>query len=216
MELKLTKTVKKGGCAAKVPAQALREILGQVKLPPRDRRLLVDGSSFDDAALWALDDETAMVQTLDFFTPIVDTPRHYGAIAAANALSDVYAMGGVLMGGFGTAINAISQYDLASDTWSEVLRLKQERWGLVSCGTDSLILVAGGYTGPTDRGQNTVELLNTRTGSLTTSTGMLFGTSVCSICPLNGKIYVFGGSTTSPPDYGASNKVQEGQLILPD
>lgn len=92
--MKLTQTVKKGGCAAKVPAVILREILSGLKFPPNIPGVEVDGSHFDDAAIFKINDETALVQTLDFFTPIVDSPRDFGAIAAANALSDVYAMGG--------------------------------------------------------------------------------------------------------------------------
>ncbi|AHI06192.1 selenide, water dikinase [Bdellovibrio bacteriovorus W] len=90
----LTQTVQKGGCAAKVAASELRKILSQVQFPPRHDALLVDGGLFDDAAIYKVTDEVAMVQTLDFFTPIVDTPKLFGRIAAANALSDVYAMGG--------------------------------------------------------------------------------------------------------------------------
>lgn len=92
--MKLTQTVKKGGCAAKVPAMILREILGGLKFPPNIPGVQIDGSHFDDAAIYKINDEVALVQTLDFFTPIVDSPKTFGAIAAANALSDVYAMGG--------------------------------------------------------------------------------------------------------------------------
>lgn len=91
----LTQTVQKGGCAAKVAASELRKILGQVMFPKSHPDLLVDGGLFDDAAIFKVTDEIAMVQTLDFFTPIVDTPKLFGRIAAANALSDVYAMGGL-------------------------------------------------------------------------------------------------------------------------
>ena len=91
----LTQTVQKGGCAAKVAASELRKILSQVKFPERHKALLVDGGLFDDAAIYKVTDDIAMVQTLDFFTPIVDTPKLFGRIAAANALSDVYAMGGL-------------------------------------------------------------------------------------------------------------------------
>lgn len=90
----LTQTVQKGGCAAKVAASELRKILSQVQFPPPHEALLVDGGLFDDAAIYKITPEIALVQTLDFFTPIVDTPKLFGRIAAANALSDVYAMGG--------------------------------------------------------------------------------------------------------------------------
>lgn len=92
--MKLTQTVKKGGCAAKVPALILREILSGVKFPPKIPGLNVDGSNFDDAAIFQISDESSLVQTLDFFTPIVNDPADFGAVAAANAISDVYAMGG--------------------------------------------------------------------------------------------------------------------------
>lgn len=90
----LTQTVQKGGCAAKVAASELRKILQQVKFPAAHPALMVDGGLFDDAAIYKVNDDVALVQTLDFFTPIVDSPRLFGEIAAANALSDVYAMGG--------------------------------------------------------------------------------------------------------------------------
>ena len=93
-KIALTQTVQKGGCAAKVAATELRRILQQVRFPVAHPELLVDGRLFDDAAIYKISDELALVQTLDFFTPIVDTPKLFGAIAAANALSDVYAMGG--------------------------------------------------------------------------------------------------------------------------
>jgi selenide,water dikinase len=92
--IKLTQTVKKGGCAAKVPAEVLREILSSLKFPPNDENVLIDGRFFDDAGIYQLTPELCLVQTIDFFTPIVDTPKRYGEIATANALSDVYAMGG--------------------------------------------------------------------------------------------------------------------------
>jgi selenide,water dikinase len=92
--IRLTQTVQKGGCAAKVAASDLRRILQTVKFPNPHPALLVDGGLFDDAAIYKVTDEVALVQTLDFFTPIVDSPRLFGEIAAANALSDVYAMGG--------------------------------------------------------------------------------------------------------------------------
>ncbi|PIS11592.1 MAG: selenide, water dikinase SelD, partial [Bdellovibrio sp. CG10_big_fil_rev_8_21_14_0_10_47_8] len=92
--VRLTQTVQKGGCAAKVAATELRKILAQVKFPAAPKELLVDSGTFDDAAIYRVSSELALVQTLDFFTPIVDSPRLFGRIAAANALSDVYAMGG--------------------------------------------------------------------------------------------------------------------------
>ncbi|ABI59896.1 MULTISPECIES: selenide, water dikinase SelD [Nitrosomonas] len=93
-KIALTQTVQKGGCAAKVAATTLHRILQQVRFPAAHSALMVDGRYFDDAAIYKINEQTALVQTLDFFTPIVDTPRLFGEIAAANAISDVYAMGG--------------------------------------------------------------------------------------------------------------------------
>lgn len=93
-KIRLTQTVQKGGCAAKIAATELRQILSQVRFPPNTLNVLVDGHTMDDAGIFKVNDNLALVQTLDFFTPIVDTPYLFGKIAAANALSDVYAMGG--------------------------------------------------------------------------------------------------------------------------
>jgi selenide, water dikinase len=97
--IKLTQTVQKGGCAAKVAAHELRGILDRVHFPKSPPELLVGAGTFDDAAIFDVrklleNQKTSLVQTLDFFTPIVDSPHLFGAIAATNALSDVYAMGG--------------------------------------------------------------------------------------------------------------------------
>jgi selenide,water dikinase len=94
MKIRLTQTVQKGGCAAKISAEVLRESLGKVDFKTNDPNVLVDGRHFDDAGIYQVTNEIALVQTLDFFTPIVDTPEWFGRIASANALSDVYAMGG--------------------------------------------------------------------------------------------------------------------------
>jgi selenide,water dikinase len=98
MSLKLTQTVQKGGCAAKVAASELRVILSQVKFPPAPQELRIGADTFDDAAVFEIKNfssgQFSLVQTLDFFTPIVDTPYLFGQIATANALSDVFAMGG--------------------------------------------------------------------------------------------------------------------------
>src|SRR5436305_10354254 len=91
--LRLTKLAKRAGCAAKHPPGFLLPLLGM--LPPiTDPKVLVGSSTADDAAVYKVSDDLAIVLTTDFFTPIVDDPRDFGRVAAANALSDVYAMGG--------------------------------------------------------------------------------------------------------------------------
>src|SRR6478735_8293806 len=91
--IRLTETVVKSRCAAKLPAGQLKQVLQTLNLA-KPRELLIGTETMDDACLWDLGDDNCLVQTLDFFTPIVDDPKSFGAIAAANALSDVYAMGG--------------------------------------------------------------------------------------------------------------------------
>src|SRR5437763_8380801 len=91
--IRLTQLAKRAGCAAKQPPGYLLPLLGL--LPEvRDPNVLVGSATADDAAVYKLSDDLALVLTTDFFTPIVDGPYDFGAVAAANALSDVYAMGG--------------------------------------------------------------------------------------------------------------------------
>ncbi len=92
-EIKLTKLAKCAGCGAKVGAGVLAKLLDGIKVH-RDENLLVGFDKSDDASVYKLTDELAIVQTVDFFPPIADDPYTFGQIAATNALSDVYAMGG--------------------------------------------------------------------------------------------------------------------------
>lgn len=91
--VRLTQQVKAGGCASKLAPGLLSDVLG--RLPRQmDANLMVGFETADDAGVYRLSAEQALVQTVDFFTPMIDDPFTYGQIAATNALSDVYAMGG--------------------------------------------------------------------------------------------------------------------------
>lgn len=93
MKVKMTEYAKTSGWAAKYGPDVLAQVL--CKLPQIENENLIVGiETSDDAAVYKINNELALIQTLDFFTPIVDDPLHYGRIAAANSLSDVYAMGG--------------------------------------------------------------------------------------------------------------------------
>jgi selenide,water dikinase len=92
-EIKLTKLAKCAGCGAKVGAGILAQLLGDIRVR-QDENLLVGFDKSDDASVYKVSDELALVQTVDFFPPIADDPYTFGQIAATNALSDVYAMGG--------------------------------------------------------------------------------------------------------------------------
>jgi selenium donor protein len=90
--VRLTQFTHGMGCACKIQPQVLEAVLKNLPRPDR-AEVLVGTETADDACAWRLPDGTVLIQTVDFFTPIVDDPRLFGAIAAANALSDVYAMG---------------------------------------------------------------------------------------------------------------------------
>jgi selenide,water dikinase len=91
-EIKLTQFSKGGGCGCKIAPSVLQQIVQSTGLPYNN--LLVGNESSDDAAVYQINDQEAIVSTTDFFLPIVDDPFDFGRIAAANAISDVYAMGG--------------------------------------------------------------------------------------------------------------------------
>ena len=94
---------KGGGCTAKLGAGVLNRVLEKLPKGPRDENLLIGYDSRDDAAVYKISDDAAFVQTLDFFPPMVEDPYVFGQIAAANALSDIYAMGGEVK----TALNIV-------------------------------------------------------------------------------------------------------------
>ena len=106
------------GCGCKLPAAALLPIVRGLPAATAPE-LLVGSATADDAAVWRVSDELALVQTVDFFTPLVDDPYDFGRIAAANALSDVYAMGGRPL----TALNLVAWplEQLGADALAEVL-----------------------------------------------------------------------------------------------
>src|SRR3981081_2366846 len=112
-KIALTSLSSCAGCAAKLSQTILREILRQ--LPPTNggRNVLVGAGTGDAAGVYRLDRHRALVQTVDFFTPIVDDPFSYGAIAATNAISDVFAMGGRPL----TALNivGITEHTLSTE-----------------------------------------------------------------------------------------------------
>lgn len=94
---------KGGGCTAKLGAGVLNRVLEKLPKGSRDENLLIGYDSRDDAAVYKISDDAAFVQTLDFFPPMVEDPYVFGQIAAANALSDIYAMGGEVK----TALNIV-------------------------------------------------------------------------------------------------------------
>jgi selenide,water dikinase len=135
--IRLTQLAKRAGCAAKQPPGFLLSLLGS--LPAiTDPNVLVGSATADDAAVYKLSDDLALVFTTDFFTPIVDDPYDFGAVAAANALSDVYAMGGTPL----TALSIVGFPDTAlpPEVLVQILR------GAADKAAEAGIAIVGGHT----------------------------------------------------------------------
>ena len=135
-EYKLTKFVQAAGCAAKMGPGDLKQTL--CNLSPSDERILVGFDTAEDASVFQINEEQAIVQTLDFITPVVDDPYIYGQIAAANALSDVFAMGAEVK----TALNIVGfdKKNLPYEALAEILKGGNEK--IKECGG----LLLGGHT----------------------------------------------------------------------
>lgn len=103
-KIKLTSLSSKGGCGCKIGPADLSQVLRSLPSTVTNPNLLVGLDTSDDAGVYKINDDTAIVQTVDFFTPIVDDPYDFGQVAAANAISDVYAMGGKPI----TALNIVA------------------------------------------------------------------------------------------------------------
>ena len=134
--VKLTKLANCAGCGAKMGAGTLATMLEGFKTHS-DPRLIVGYDKSDDASVYVLDENTALIQTTDFFPPIVDDPYLYGRIAATNALSDVYAMGGEPK----LALNIMCAAESMSDeTIREILR------GGYDTAYEAGAIITGGHT----------------------------------------------------------------------
>jgi selenium donor protein len=135
--IRLTQLSHGAGCACKLPAGSLSEVLGALPLGARPAELVVGNESLDDAAVWRVADDLAVVHTVDFFTPIVDDPFTFGRIAATNAISDIYAMGA--KPAFALNIVAFPK-TLPMELLGEILRGGQEVAGRAG------VAVAGGHS----------------------------------------------------------------------
>lgn len=137
-EPRLTSLSHGGGCGCKIAPGVLSEILKGIGSMPIPKELLVGIETADDAAVYQLNDEQALIATTDFFMPIVDDPYHFGRIAAANALSDVYAMGGTPI--MALALVGMPVNVLSTETISKILE------GGQSICREAGIPIAGGHT----------------------------------------------------------------------
>jgi selenide, water dikinase len=135
---RLTSLAHGGGCGCKLDPAVLRQLLAQQPAAGPFERLLVGNETSDDAAVWELDDGTCLIATTDFFTPMVDDPADFGRIAATNAISDVYAMGGRPL--LALAILGMPVGKIAPEVVAQILR-----GGAETCG-EAGIPVAGGHS----------------------------------------------------------------------
>ena len=136
--VRLTSLAHGGGCGCKLAPSVLQNLLADQPAMTPYRQLLVGTETGDDAAVWQLDNGTCVIATTDFFTPVVDDPYDFGRIAATNAISDVYAMGGKPI--FALAILGIPVDKIAPETVREILK-----GGSSVCASAS-IPVAGGHS----------------------------------------------------------------------
>ncbi|MBU1538300.1 MAG: selenide, water dikinase SelD [Alphaproteobacteria bacterium] len=137
-EPRLTSLAHGGGCGCKLAPAVLRDILKGMPLAGPFADLMVGTETSDDAAVWRLNDQQALVATTDFFMPVVDDPFHFGQIAATNALSDVYAMGGTPI--FALALVGMPVNVLSTETIGRILQ-----GGAEACRAAG-IPVAGGHS----------------------------------------------------------------------
>ena len=137
-ETRLTALAHGGGCGCKLSPGVLRELLAGMPAMQAFPDLLVGTETGDDAAVYRINDEQAVVATTDFFMPIVDDPRDFGRIAAANALSDIYAMGGKPL--MALAVLGMPLGKIAPETVSAILA------GGASICAEAGIPVAGGHS----------------------------------------------------------------------
>jgi len=136
--IRLTALAHGGGCGCKLSPGVLRELLAEQPAAAPYASLIVGTETGDDAAVWRLDDDTSIVATTDFFMPMVDDPFDFGAIAATNALSDVYAMGGKPI--FALAVLGMPIGKMPTSTIREILR------GGAAKAAEAGIPVAGGHS----------------------------------------------------------------------
>ena len=137
--IKLTEHSHGAGCGCKIAPKLLDDILKMGKVAfPEDKKLLVGNSTKDDAAVYAIDDKQAIISTTDFFMPIVDDPFTFGRIAATNAISDIYAMGG-------KPIMAIAILGWPIATLSAEVAAQVVDGGRQAC-KDAGIILAGGHS----------------------------------------------------------------------
>jgi selenide,water dikinase len=137
MKIDLLEMVEYGGCSAKISPKQLEEILKYLPLP-KDPNILVDIDTHDDAGVYKVNDDLALVLTTDFFPPVCSDPYEFGEIAAANSISDVYAMGGDPV--LALNIMMFPSAKLPMEVYAEILK------GGFAKATEAGVRIIGGHT----------------------------------------------------------------------
>src|SRR6516162_4501725 len=137
-QVRLTSLAHGGGCGCKLAPSVLQQLLADQPAVAPYRQLLVGTETADDAAVWQVDDNTCIIATTDFFMPMVDDPFDFGRIAATNAISDVYAMGGKPI--MALAILGMPVDKIPPETVREILK-----GGAAVCASAG-IPIAGGHS----------------------------------------------------------------------
>ncbi len=137
MQIDLLQMVEAGGCSSKISPQQLEEILKYLPLP-EDPNILVDIDTHDDAGVYKVNDDLALVLTTDFFPPVCNDPYEFGQIAAANSISDVYAMGGDPVLALNIMMFPASK--LPMEAYAEILK------GGYDKATEAGVRIIGGHT----------------------------------------------------------------------
>jgi len=137
MKIDLLQMVESGGCSAKISPKQLEEILKYLPLP-KDPNILVDIDTHDDAGVYRVNDDLALVLTTDFFPPVCSDPYEFGQIAAANSISDVYAMGGDPV--LALNIMMFPAAKLPMEAYAEILK------GGFDKATEAGVRIIGGHT----------------------------------------------------------------------
>jgi len=134
--MRLTEMVSCSGCAAKLSAKMLAEALRRLPTQPANENVLVGFDTADDAGVYRISDDLALVQTVDFFTPIVDDPYNYGRIAALNSINDVWAMAG-------TPISALAITCFPKDGVDPAILGEMMRGGIETLIANNVALLGG-------------------------------------------------------------------------
>jgi len=203
MKVDLLKMVEYGGCSAKISPKQLEEILKYLPLPV-DQNILVDIDTHDDAGVYRVNDDLALVLTTDFFPPVCSDPYEFGQIAAANSISDVYAMGGDPV--LALNIMMFPAAKLPMEAYAEILK------GGFDKATEAGVRIIGGHTiddFPPKYGLAVVGYIHP--GKIITNAGVRPGDSLILTKPLGTGVIMAGHrlSMTSEEDLAEAKRLMK-------